>query len=68
MRRTYSVTVVTEIDFVGSPSEAVVQNHLAHIIEKVQAAADSISTRVTRGVRVLYCGGTVVTVAKPPEA
>jgi hypothetical protein len=68
MRRTYSVTVVTEIDFVGSPSDDVVHNHLARIIERVQAAADSVSTRVTGSVRVLYCGGTIVTVAGAPEA
>ncbi len=67
MRRTYSVTVVTEIDFVGSPSDDVVHNHLERIIERVRAAADGVSTRVTGAVRVPYCGGTVVTVAGTPE-
>jgi hypothetical protein len=67
MRRTYSVTVVTEIDFVGSPSDDVVESHLERIIEKVKAGAESVSTRVTGGVRVPYCGGTVVTAAGTAE-
>jgi hypothetical protein len=68
MRRTYSVTVVTEIDFVGSPSDEVVHTHLERLIERVKAAAESVSTRVTGSVQVPYCGGTIVTVAGAPEA
>jgi hypothetical protein len=68
MRRTYSVTVVTEIDFVGSPSDDVVQNHQERLVESLKTAAESLSTRVTAGVRVPYCGGTIVTVVGAPEA
>jgi hypothetical protein len=39
MRRTYSVTVVTEIDFVGPPSDDVVQSHLERLVESLKAAA-----------------------------
>ena len=63
MRRTFSVTVVTEIDFVGSPSDEVVQSHLERLVESLKAAAEGVSTRVTAGVRVPFCGGTVVTAA-----
>jgi hypothetical protein len=67
MLRTYSVTVVTEIDFVDSPSAEVVHSHLERIIKNVKAGAESVSTRVTGSVRVPYCGGTIVTVAGAPE-
>ncbi len=67
MRRTFSVTVVTEIDFVGSPSDEVVQSHLERIIESLKAAAEGVSTRVTASVRVPFCGGAVVTAAGTPE-
>jgi hypothetical protein len=66
MRRTFSVTVVTEIDFVGSPSDDVVQSHLDRLVERFKAAAESLSTRVTGGVRVPFCGGGVVTAAGTP--
>ena len=36
MRRTFSVTVVTEIDFVGSPSDEVVQSHFGTYRRKPQ--------------------------------
>ena len=67
MRRTFSVTVVTEIDFVGSPSDDVVQSHLERLVESLKAAAESLSTRVTGSVRVPFCGGGVVTAAGTPE-
>ncbi len=43
MRRTFSVTVVTEIDFVGSPSDEVVQSHLERIVESLKAAAEGVA-------------------------
>ena len=67
MRRTFSVTVVTEIDFVGSPSDDIVQSHLDRLIENLKAAAEGVSTRVTASVRVPFCGGAVVTAAGTPE-
>ena len=66
MRRTFSVTVVTEIDFVGSPSEDVVKSHLERLLESLKAAAEGLSTRVTGSVRVPFCGGGVVTAAGTP--
>ena len=66
MRRTFSVTVVTEIDFVGSPSDDVVQSHLERLLESLKAAAEGLSTRVTSSVRVPFCGGGVVTAAGTP--
>ena len=63
MRRTFSVTVVTEIDFVGSPSDDVVQSHLERLVESLKGAAEGVSTRVTASVRVPFCGGAVVTAA-----
>jgi hypothetical protein len=67
MRRTFSVTVVTEIDFVGSPSDKVVQSHLERIVESVKTAAEGVSTRVTASVRVAFCGGAAVTAAGSSE-
>jgi hypothetical protein len=67
MRRTFSVTVVTEIEFVGSPSDDVVQKHLERIIDKVKAAAAGVTTRVTASVRVPFCGGAIVTAAGTQE-
>jgi hypothetical protein len=67
MRRTFSVTVVTEIDFVGSPNEDVVQSHLERLVDNVKQAAESLSTRVTGGVRVAFCGGNVVTSARTAD-
>jgi hypothetical protein len=67
MRRTFSVTVVTEIDFVGSPSDDVVQSHLERLVASLKAAAEGLSTRVTGSVRVPFCGGGVVTAAGTPE-
>jgi hypothetical protein len=67
VQRTYSVTVVTEIDFVGSPSDEVVQSHLERLVESLRAAAEGLSTRVTAGVRVPFCGGGVVTAAGTTE-
>ena len=67
MRRTFSVTVVTEIEFVGSPSDKVVQSHLERIVESVKTAAEGVTTRVTASVRVPFCGGAVVTAAGTPE-
>ena len=63
MRRTFNVTVVTEIDFVGTPSDDVVHTHLERLIESLRTAAESLSTRVTAGVRVPFCGGGVVSAA-----
>ena len=60
MRRTFSVTVVTEIDFVGSPSDDVVHSHLERLVDALGEAAENISTRVTAAVRVPFCGGGVV--------
>ena len=67
MRRTFSVTVVTEIDFVGSPSDEVVQSHLERIVESLKTAAEGVSTRVTASVRVPFCGGAAVTPAGTQE-
>jgi hypothetical protein len=67
MLRTFQLTVVTEIDFVGSPSEDIVQNHLRSLAESLKQAAQSLSTRVTGSVRVPYCGGTLVTTAGKPD-
>ena len=64
MRRTFSVTVVTEIDFVGSPSDDDVQSHLERLVESLKGAAEVVSTRVTASVRVPFCGGAVVTAAR----
>ena len=66
MRRTFSVTVVTEIDFVGSPSDDVVKSHLERLLENLKTAAEGLSTRVTGSVRVPFCGGGVVTAAGTP--
>jgi hypothetical protein len=66
MLRTFSVTVVTEIDFVGSPSDDVVHSHLERLVDSLKEAAESLSTRVTGGVRVAFCGGSVVTSARTP--
>jgi hypothetical protein len=67
MQRTFSVTVVTQIDFVGTPSDDVVQSHLERLVDSLREAAEGISTRVTAGVRVAFCGGGVVTVARTPD-
>jgi hypothetical protein len=67
MRRTFKVTVVTEIDFVGSPSDDVVQGHLERLVESLKTAAESLSTRVTASVRVPFCGGGVVSAAGTRE-
>ena len=66
MRRTFTVTVVTEIDFVGSPSDDVVKSHLERLLESLKTAAEGLSTRVTGSVRVPFCGGGVVTAAGTP--
>jgi hypothetical protein len=60
MSTSFVVTVVTEIDFVGSATDDMVASHLARIVEHVRHAADSVSTRVTAAVRVTYCDGGVV--------
>jgi hypothetical protein len=60
MRRTFKVTVVTETDFVGSPSDDVVHSHLERLVESLRTAAEGLSTRVTAGVHVPFCGGGVV--------
>jgi hypothetical protein len=67
MRRTFSMTVVTEIDFVGSPGEDIVQSHLERLADTLKQAAEGLSTRVTTGVRVAFCGGHVVTAAPAPD-
>jgi hypothetical protein len=67
MRRTFSVTVVTEIDFVGSPTDDVVHSHLERLVESLKETAEGVSTRVTASVRVPFCGGAVVTAAGTPE-
>jgi hypothetical protein len=67
MRRTFSVTVVTEIDFVGSPGEDVVHRHLEDLVDRLKEAAEGLTTRVTGSVRVAYSGGSLVTAARPPE-
>ena len=67
MRRTFSMTVVTEIDFVGTPSDDIVHNHLQALADSLKQAAESLSTRITSSVRVPFCGGTVVTTAGTPD-
>jgi hypothetical protein len=67
MRRTFSVTVVTEIDFVDSPNDDVVQSHLERLVDSLRETAEGISTRVTAGVRVAFCGGGVLTAARTPD-
>jgi hypothetical protein len=67
MRRTLTVTVVTEIEFVGDPSEDVVHNHLERLADGLRHAAASVGTRVTAEVRVAFCGGGVVTSARTPD-
>jgi hypothetical protein len=57
MSTSFVVTVVTEIDFVGSASDDLVASHLERIVERVREAAESVSTRVTAAVHVTYCGG-----------
>lgn len=60
MKRSYCVTVVTEIDFVGGVNEDIMNRHLDDIVEAVRAGAESVSTRVTAAVNVTYCGGGVI--------
>ena len=60
MKRSYCVTVVTEIYFVGAASEDVMNRHLDDIVEAVRAGAENVSTRVTAAVNVTYCGGGVI--------
>ena len=67
MRRTFNITVVTEIDFVGTPSDDVVQSHLERLVDALREAAEGVSTRVTAGVRVAFCGGGVVASARTSE-
>jgi hypothetical protein len=67
MRRTFSVTVVTEVDFVGTPSDEVVHSHLERLVDSLREAAEDISTRVAAGVRVAFCGGGVVASARTPD-
>ena len=57
MRKTFIVTVVTEIDFSGSSDERVVQDHLERLVERMEASARKLSTRVTKSVRVRLSGG-----------
>jgi hypothetical protein len=65
MKRSYCVTVVTEIDFVSAANDDVMERHLDDIVDAVRAAAESVSTRVTAAVHVTYCGGGVIA---SPEA
>ena len=67
MRRTFTMTVVTEIEFVGSPSEDIVHNHLQALADALKQAAEGLSTRVTSSVRVPFCGGSLVTAAGKAE-
>ena len=60
MKRSYCVTVVTEIDFVGAVNEDIMNRHLDDIVEAVRVGAESVSTRVTAAVNVIYCGGGVI--------
>lgn len=57
MSTRYVVTVLTEIDFVGTPEDDVLDSHLERLVERVREAAEGLSTRVTAAVRVPYCGG-----------
>ena len=60
MKRSYCITVVTEIDFVGAASDDVMDRHLDDIVAAVRDAAQGVSTRVTAAVNVTYCGGGVI--------
>ena len=67
MRRTFNITVITEIDFVGTPSDDVVQSHLERLVDALREAAEGVSRRVTAGVRVAFCGGDVVASGRTSE-
>jgi hypothetical protein len=59
-QRIATITVITEVTFVGDPSPEVVQNYLKHLTEELNRAAEAISLRAVEDHRVLYCAGGVV--------
>jgi hypothetical protein len=59
-RRTFAVTVITEVDFVDDNPSTYEQNVLEHLSEDLRRVADGLSLRSIQGVRVLYCGGGVL--------
>lgn len=59
-QRIATITVITEVTFVGDPSPEVVENYLKHLTEDLNRAAAAISLRSVEDHRVLYCAGGVV--------
>lgn len=58
--RTFTLTVITEVEFVDPPNNETMQNYLKHLTEDVKKAADALSLRTVKDHRVRYCSGGVV--------
>jgi hypothetical protein len=68
MQRTFLVTVVTEVTFVGEATDELAQAHLGRLTERLSDAAAGTLTRVTSGVHVTWAGGGVLPAPDPPSS
>lgn len=59
-QRIATITVITEVTFVGDPPPEAVQNYLKHLTEELNRTAAAITLRTVEDHRVLYCAGGVV--------
>lgn len=61
MPRTFAVTMITEVEFVeGDSSDLFDQNYLKHHTEELEKAANRLSLRTIKDLRVTFCGGGVM--------
>jgi hypothetical protein len=61
MPRKFAATIITEVEFVGGDSsDQFDENYLKHLTEELEKAANGLSLRSIKGLRVTFCAGGVM--------
>ena len=61
MARTFAATIITDVEFVdGDSSDQFDQTYLKHLTEELEKAANEVSLRMIKDVRVTFCAGGVM--------
>ena len=61
MPRTFAATIITEVDFVGGDSsDQADENYLKHLTEELEKAANHLSLRTIKGLRVTLCSAALM--------